>query len=112
MTTPFVHSGAERAPSAAGLQVLELANADLVGSCIWAPRAIEAGTTPLPIYPQKEHSLARANGRDWPVSARGAHDPKTPAAGRRGCHVVAASKDAGDDTAPQALPRPAGGGVR
>lgn len=28
-------------------------------------------------------SLARANGWDQPVSARGAHDPKTPAAGAR-----------------------------
>jgi hypothetical protein len=34
----------------------------------------------LPIH---DYSLARANGCDQPVRARGIHDPKTPAAGKR-----------------------------
>lgn len=113
MNKPVVcPSDAVCAPSAGGLQVLYLGNADIEDSSQWVPRAIEPGTTPLPIYPQKEHSLARANGCDSPACARGAHGPKTPAAGERVCHVVAVGQPAGDASARQTLQRPVGGGAR
>lgn len=52
MNNSPVFSGAEACPpSAAGLQVLELGNADLMDSCTWVPRDVQPGTTPLPIYP-------------------------------------------------------------
>lgn len=58
------------------------------------------------------YSLARANGCDSPACARGAHGPKTPAAGERVCHVVAVGQPAGDASARATLPRPIGGGAR
>lgn len=52
MNSRDVYSGADStAPTAAGLQVLYLGNADIEDSSQWVPRAIEPGTTPLPIYP-------------------------------------------------------------
>lgn len=51
-------------------------------------------------------SLARANGWDQPVSARGAHDPKTPATGEGASRVAAAGGNAGDDSTFLTLRRP------
>lgn len=51
MNTPFVREGALRAPPAAGLETIELANADLADSCTWTPPAPRTTVAPLPIYP-------------------------------------------------------------
>lgn len=113
MTTPLVHPGAEPCAPAAIPPALELINADLADSCQWVPTVVVPAAAPLPIYPQPqaggatEHSLARANGCDSPACARGAHDPKTPAAAEKGGHVVAARVNGAGDTPPrETLQRP------
>lgn len=42
--------------------------------------------------------LARVNGCDQPVSARGLHAPKTPATGAGDCRVAAVGGNTGDDS--------------
>lgn len=51
MTMPVVREQPAGAPSAAGLETLCLANADLIDRCQWVPTDVQPGTTPLPIYP-------------------------------------------------------------
>lgn len=61
---------------------------------------------------EHKHSLARANGCDQPVSARGLR-PTTPAAQERVCHVVAvgARQRAGDDSARGTVQRSTRGAI-
>lgn len=83
--------GARRAHHA----YLQLKRHAWIGPAWRACADLAAADRDIHLRSARKHSLARVNGRDQPVSARGPC-PKTPAAGERVCRVAAVGGNAGD----------------